>query len=97
MPRQDNNQLLLGLMAVLLMEGTALAQDGVCSIQSMFSGLSAIKQDPDCRQGCDHNSGDCSQDWTPGSADECSAACGRVFEPFWVCLILCTEETDNVF
>eukprot|EP01052_Picozoa_sp_SAG31_P005139 SAG31_NODE_222_length_19895_cov_34.907626_4_plen_392_part_00 len=57
----------------------------VCSIQSMFSGLSAIKQDPDCRQGCDHNSGDCAQDWTPGSADECSAACGRVFEPFWVC------------
>ena len=54
-----------------------------CSIQSVFSGLSAISADTQCRAGCNSNSGDCSAGWTPGAADTCSAACGHVFEPFW--------------
>ena len=69
-----------------LLEG-AVAQSvsgGECSIQSVFAGLTAIKEDENCRQGCNSNSGDCPEDWTPGSDDDCSAACGQVFEPFWV-------------
>ena len=33
--------------------------------------------------GCNSNSGDCPDNWTPGADDACSAACGQVFEPFW--------------
>eukprot|EP01052_Picozoa_sp_SAG31_P037191 SAG31_NODE_4764_length_2972_cov_2.026801_4_plen_484_part_01 len=62
-----------------------------CSIQSVFAGLSDIKSDPDCQSGCNSAAGDgsgggatCRADWTPGPHDTCNAACGRVFEPFWV-------------
>eukprot|EP01052_Picozoa_sp_SAG31_P045033 SAG31_NODE_8074_length_1527_cov_6.789216_1_plen_216_part_10 len=62
-----------------------------CSIQTVFAGLSDIKSDPDCQSGCNSAVGDgswgggtCRADWTPGPHDTCNAACGRVFEPFWV-------------
>jgi hypothetical protein len=53
----------------------------LCSIGSVFGKLLAIKNSPACRAGC--AGGKCPADWMPGSADKCSAACGKVFEPFW--------------
>jgi hypothetical protein len=55
----------------------------LCDIGGMFAGLSQIKLDADCQAGCAGGSGVCPADWLPSAADECSAACGRVFEPFW--------------
>eukprot|EP01052_Picozoa_sp_SAG31_P028725 SAG31_NODE_2796_length_5081_cov_49.527499_6_plen_125_part_00 len=56
-----------------------------CSIQMVFAGLSDIKSDPDCQSGCNSAvDATCRADWTPGPHDTCNAACGRVFEPFWV-------------
>ena len=58
-------------------------QTQLCDIGAMFAGLSEIKLDADCQAGCAGGSGLCPADWLPSAADECSAACGRVFEPFW--------------
>ena len=55
----------------------------LCDIGGMFAGLSQIKLDADCQAGCAEGTGVCPPDWIPASADACSAACGRVFEPFW--------------
>ena len=54
-----------------------------CTISSVFTGLNEIKLNPSCQQGCNSGSGDCPDDWTPGSIDECDTSCGQVFEPFW--------------
>ena len=70
----------MSLFLVIVYVVAQSPEDG-CSIQTVFAGLSAIKQDPDCRSGCP---GSCPDDWTPAADDTCNAACGRVFEPFWV-------------
>jgi hypothetical protein len=62
--------------------GTA-AQDSLCSIGDVFGLLNEIKQNDDCMAGCNSGSGDCPPEWIPGTADVCTAECGRVFEPFW--------------
>eukprot|EP01052_Picozoa_sp_SAG31_P046583 SAG31_NODE_8967_length_1355_cov_2.278662_1_plen_117_part_01 len=99
------------LMLLMLMVAPPLAAaqqppppSSSCSIQTVFAGLSDIKSDPDCQSGCNSAVGDggwgggtCRADWTPGPHDTCNAACGRVFEPFWVrrprarALIACTS------
>jgi N-acetylneuraminic acid mutarotase len=53
----------------------------LCSINSLFTRLTAIKSDADCRAGCQGSR--CPPDWYPGSGDVCNADCGAVFEPFW--------------
>ena len=63
--------------------GEVVVQEPHCSIGSVFSHLMSIKGDADCRAGCSGGSGLCPDDWYPSSADECSAECGAVFEPFW--------------
>jgi hypothetical protein len=63
--------------------GEVMEQEPQCSIGSVFSHLMSIKGDADCRAGCSGGSGLCPDDWYPSSADECSAECGAVFEPFW--------------
>ena len=55
-----------------------------CSVQDVFAHLQEIKSDPNCRSGCSGGSGVCPPDWYPSEADECSALCGAVYEPFWV-------------
>lgn len=56
----------------------------LCQISDVFSKLTEIQNDADCRAGCAGGSGDCGQgDWLPGATDWCSANCGIVFEPFW--------------
>eukprot|EP01047_Picozoa_sp_COSAG01_P102251 COSAG01_NODE_31870_length_590_cov_0.769857_1_plen_100_part_10 len=66
-----------------------------CSIQTVYAGLSDIKSDPDCQSGCNSAVGaTCRADWTPGPHDTCNAACGRVFEPFWVRPACATPESD---
>jgi hypothetical protein len=52
----------------------------LCSINSLFTRLTAIKGDINCRAGCH---GQCPPDWYPGVGDTCNADCGLVFEPFW--------------
>ena len=58
-------------------------EDADCSISAVFSLMNEITMNEDCLAGCNSGSGDCPPAWVPGSADECTAACGRVFEPFW--------------
>jgi hypothetical protein len=53
----------------------------LCSINSLFTRLTAIKADTHCRAGC--QGGQCPPDWYPGVGDACNAECGAVFEPFW--------------
>jgi hypothetical protein len=53
----------------------------LCSINSLFTRLTAIKSDADCRAGCQGSR--CPPDWYPSSGDACNADCGAVFEPFW--------------
>eukprot|EP01047_Picozoa_sp_COSAG01_P038584 COSAG01_NODE_3138_length_6526_cov_478.100202_2_plen_500_part_00 len=53
----------------------------LCSINSLFTRLTAIKADTHCRAGC--QGGQCPPDWYPGVGDTCNAECGAVFEPFW--------------
>ena len=54
----------------------------LCTIVDVFSKLTGIKTNLDCQAGCAGGSGACPVDWYPSAADECSAACGEVFEPF---------------
>ena len=60
----------------------------LCTIADVFSKMSTIKNDPDCRAGCAGGTGICPDDWYPNSSDECSSACGAVFEPFVSPLLL---------
>ena len=53
-----------------------------CDIGSVFGHLVAIKDNAACRAGCNGGTGNCVGDWYPNSADECSAECGAVYEPF---------------
>ena len=46
----------------------------------LFAKLQAITSDADCRGGCAGGSGSCGDEWFPGAADTCNAACGRTFE-----------------
>jgi hypothetical protein len=55
----------------------------LCYISSLFTHLTSITTNPDCRAGCAGGSGACGEEWYPGAADACSKKCGRVFEPFW--------------
>ena len=54
----------------------------LCTIVDVFSKLTGIKTNLDCQAGCAAGTGACPADWYPSAADECSAACGEVFEPF---------------
>jgi hypothetical protein len=54
----------------------------LCTIVDVFSKLTGIKTNLDCQAGCAGGSGACPVDWYPSAADECSAACGEMFEPF---------------
>eukprot|EP01047_Picozoa_sp_COSAG01_P020352 COSAG01_NODE_1157_length_11476_cov_87.701503_1_plen_1017_part_10 len=48
--------------------------------------MSAVKQAPECRAGCAvDNAGapNCPPGWMPSGTDRCSAACAKVFKPFW--------------
>ena len=53
----------------------------LCSIASVFNQLQVIQTNEDCMLGCAN--GQCPENWIPGAADVCNAACGAVFEPFW--------------
>lgn len=70
-------------VAAMRVKHRLLQQTQLCDIGGMFAGLSEIKLDADCQAGCAGGSGLCPAEWLPSAADECSAACGRVFEPFW--------------
>lgn len=59
-----------------------VVQTQLCDIGSVFSSLLTIKNNADCAAGCARGTGVCPTDWYPSEADECSADCGRVFEPF---------------
>ena len=54
----------------------------LCTIVDVFSKVTGIKTNLDCQAGCAGGSGACPVDWYPSAADECSAACGEMFEPF---------------
>ena len=54
----------------------------LCTIADVFSKLTGIKTNLDCQAGCAAGTGACPPDWYPSAADECSPACGEVFEPF---------------
>ena len=54
----------------------------LCTIVDVFSKLTGIKTNLDCQAGCAGGTGACPPDWYPSAADECSAACGEIFEPF---------------
>ena len=54
----------------------------LCTIVDVFSKLTGIKTNLDCQAGCAGGTGACPADWYPSAADECSAACGEIFEPF---------------
>jgi hypothetical protein len=53
-----------------------------CTISDVFSKLSDVKNNLDCQAGCEQGTGACPENWYPSAADECSPACGEVFEPF---------------
>jgi hypothetical protein len=53
----------------------------LCSIADVFGQLQSIKGSKDCQAGC--VGGKCPPGWMPRKKDKCSAACGKVFEPFW--------------
>jgi hypothetical protein len=54
----------------------------LCTIADVFVKINSIKTDPDCEAGCAGGTGMCPDDWYPTGSDECSGACGAVFEPF---------------
>ena len=54
----------------------------LCTIADVFSKLTGIKTNLDCQAGCAAGTGACPPNWYPSAADECSPACGEVFEPF---------------
>lgn len=54
-----------------------------CAIQDLVAHLNAIQTNEECQSGCNSKSADCPDAWIPGPADDCNAACARVFEPFW--------------
>ena len=54
----------------------------LCTIADVFVKINSIKTDPDCEAGCAGGTGICPNDWYPTGSDECSGACGAVFEPF---------------
>ena len=54
----------------------------LCTIVDVFSKLTGIKTNLDRQAGCAGGTGACPPDWYPSAADECSAACGEIFEPF---------------
>ena len=54
----------------------------LCTIVDVFSKLTGIKTNLDCQAGCAGGTGACPADWYPSAADECSAPCGEIFEPF---------------
>ena len=39
----------------------------LCDISTVFAKLMEIKNNPDCTAGCDQGSGECPEDWYPGS------------------------------
>ena len=55
----------------------------LCTIADVFGEMAQITTDPDCQAGCAGGTGVCPASWFPGSEDECSPQCGRIFEPFW--------------
>ena len=57
----------------------------LCDIGTVFAKLSEIKSNAHCTAGCAGGTGECGDpsQWYPGRADQCSAECGKVFEPFW--------------
>ena len=57
----------------------------LCTIVDVFGKLTEVKDNEDCRAGCARGTGGCPEEWYPGSADECSAECGAIFEPFVSC------------
>ena len=54
----------------------------LCTITDVFSKPTGIKTNLDCQAGCAAGTGACPPNWYPSAADECSPACGEVFEPF---------------
>jgi len=54
----------------------------LCTIADVFGKINSIKTNPDCEAGCAGGTGICPDDWYPTGSDECSGACGAVFEPF---------------
>jgi hypothetical protein len=54
----------------------------LCTIADVFGKINSIKTNPDCEAGCAGGTGICPNDWYPTGSDECSGACGAVFEPF---------------
>ena len=57
----------------------------LCSIADVFGKMGQITTDADCLSGCAGGTGACPVQWYPSSQDECSPACGRIFEPFVSC------------
>ena len=54
----------------------------LCNIADLFSHLTDITTNADCTAGCAGGTGVCPPNWYPGSADQCSPKCGRVYEVF---------------
>ena len=54
----------------------------LCTIADVFGKMGQITTDADCLSGCAGGTGACPAQWYPSSQDECSPACGRIFEPF---------------
>ena len=55
-------------------------QMALCTINDMFSKMTMITTDENCRSGCAQQP--CREGWMPTADDTCNAQCGRVFEPF---------------
>ena len=60
----------------------AQVEASLCTIADVFGKMGQITTDPDCLSGCAGGTGACPAQWYPSSQDECSPACGRIFEPF---------------
>ena len=60
----------------------AQVEASLCTIADVFGKMGQITTDPDCLSGCAGGTGACPVQWYPSSQDECSPACGRIFEPF---------------
>ena len=73
------------LMALQLAAAATAQQPPLCNIADLFSHLTAITGDADCRAGCAGGTGVCEhgENWYPSRADSCNAPCGRVYEPCW--------------
>eukprot|EP01050_Picozoa_sp_SAG11_P031218 SAG11_NODE_9603_length_896_cov_1.996236_1_plen_135_part_00 len=68
------------LLTALAFNGARAQMGMTCNIGDLFTHLNAIKNNEECRAGCDNNSGQCEggDDWYPGRSDACNAECGRV-------------------